>query len=168
MKNTDENSIINNGIKLKQICHKYNVQFILNDNINLAKIVDADGVHLGKQDWQYEDARKILGNDKIIGISCYDSIDRAMEFAEKGADYVAFGAFFKSNTKENTTIASTEILKLWSSCSKTPCVAIGGIDQNNCNEIVDSGADFIAVISSIWNNEKGEVNAILDLSKATT
>lgn len=164
MKNATDQQIIESGNKLKEICHQNNVQFILNDRADLAKTIDADGLHIGINDNSYQDARNILGDEKIIGVSCYNSIDRAMNFGEMGANYVAFGAFFPSNTKKKAELADKKILESWTSFSSLPCVAIGGIDVNNCKDLVNEGVDFIAVISTIWNHPKGELVAIKELA----
>lgn len=160
LKDVGDEKIVEAGLALKEICHKNNVQFILNDRADLAKKIDADGVHLGQNDGAYENAREILGDDKIIGVSCYNSLDRAMEFGDKGANYVAFGAFYPTDTKQDASKADIDILNIWSESSDVPCVAIGGIDTENCKNLIDSGADFIAVISSVWNNPYGEVATV--------
>ncbi|MDA0780729.1 MAG: thiamine phosphate synthase [Rickettsiales bacterium] len=156
LKNTDDEKIIGYSKEIIPICHKYNVQFILNDRPDLAAIVNADGVHIGEeQDGTVATARKLLGNKKVIGVSCYGSTDRALEMAEAGADYVAFGAFFPTQTKEPKARPKPDILKWWVTNCSIPCVAIGGIKADNCNEISKTGTDFIAVVSAIWQHPEG-------------
>ncbi len=158
-----DDEIIASANILVRLCHKYSIQFILNDRADLAKLVNADGVHIGKEDGSVENARKILGPNKIIGVSCYDSIDRAMEVGEAGADYIAFGAFYPTTTKLNTAKPKIDILEQWTSISVLPCVAIGGINQNNCKPLIKAGADLIAVVSNIWGSED-PVKATLELA----
>jgi len=134
------------------ICKKYNVPFILNDRLDLAKKVNADGVHLGENDGSISEAREMLGANAVIGASCYNSKHLAMEAAEKGADYVAFGAFYETKTKKPKSKAEISTIKDWIYISNIPCVAIGGITQLNCTELVEVGVDFIAVIGCIWNH----------------
>ena len=160
LKNIKDQEIINISKVLKPICKKNNVSFILNDRLDLANIVGADGVHLGEGDGSILDARKLLGPKAIIGVSCYNSKHLAMEAAEKGADYVAFGAFFETKTKKAKTKAKISIIEDWVFISDVPCVAIGGINPSNCHELVEAGADFIAVVGSIWNKSDSPINAI--------
>ena len=160
LKNIKDQEIINISKVLKPICKKNDVSFILNDRLDLANIVGADGVHLGEGDGSILDARKLLGPKAIIGVSCYNSKHLAMEAAEKGADYVAFGAFFETKTKKAKTKAEISIIEDWVFISDVPCVAIGGINPSNCHELVEAGADFIAVVGSIWNNSDSPRNAI--------
>jgi len=167
LKNISDEEIIKAGKELLPICHEYGVQFILNDQSDLAMRIGADGVHIGEeQDGTVEQARKILGKRKIIGVSCYGSVDRAMDMAEAGADYVAFGAFYPTTTKEPKARPDAEILTWWVTNSEIPCVAIGGIKAENCSPLVKAGADFIAVVSAIWNHSKGSKEAVKELSLA--
>lgn len=167
LKNVDDEFIIDACEKLIPICHKKNIQFILNDRPDIAAKVGADGVHIGEdQDGTCEGAREILGKDKVIGVSCYGSVDRAMDMAAKGADYVAFGAFYPTTTKKPKARPEPEILKWWVTNSTVPCVAIGGINSENCKPLVNEGADFIAVVSAIWGHPKGEKFAVNELAKA--
>jgi thiamine-phosphate pyrophosphorylase len=167
LKNTNDEKIISYAKELMCICHSYDVQFILNDRADLAAEINADGVHIGEeQDGTVESARKKIGQNKIIGVSCYGSIDRAIEMAESGADYVAFGAFYPTQTKEPKARPSPDILKWWTTNTTIPCVAIGGIKANNCKPILQNGADFIAVVSAIWQHPKGSAFAVEELSEA--
>jgi thiamine-phosphate pyrophosphorylase len=166
LKNISDDEIIRAAEILMPVCHQYNVQFILNDHPALAAKIGADGVHVGEEkDGTYSDARKIMGK-KIIGVSCYGSIDRAMDFAEQGADYVAFGAFYPTTTKTPKARPEADILTWWVTNSTVPCVAIGGINAQNCAPLVQAGADFIAVVSAIWNHPKGEREAVKELAEA--
>ncbi len=153
LKNIEDSFIISASKQLIPICKKYKVPFILNDRLDLANVVGADGVHLGENDGNILEARKILGANSIIGASCYNSKHLAMEAAEKGADYVAFGAFFDTKTKIAKSKAKIDTVKDWVYISNIPCVAIGGISSSNCQELVKAGVDFIAVIGCIWNNK---------------
>ena len=154
LKSTEDNYIISASKQLIPICKKYNVPFILNDRLDLAYEVKADGVHLGEDDGSILEARKLLGTQAIIGASCYNSKHLAMEAGENGADYVAFGAFFETKTKKPKTKAEITTVKDWIYISNIPCVAIGGINSKNCKELVKVGVDFIAVIGCIWNNKE--------------
>ena len=160
LKNVKDEDIIESSKALKPICNKYHVPFILNDRLDLVNKVEADGVHLGEDDDSILEARKLLGPKAIIGASCYNSKHLAMEAAEEGADYVAFGAFFATITKDPKTKADINIIKDWTLISNIPCVAIGGINSSNCKELVDAGVDFIAVVGSIWNKNDDPKSAI--------
>ncbi len=160
LKNVKDEDIIESSKALKPICNKYHVPFILNDRLDLVNKVEADGVHLGEDDDSILEARKLLGPKAIIGASCYNSKHLAMEAAEEGADYVAFGAFFDTITKDPKTKADMNIIKDWTLISNIPCVAIGGINSSNCKELVDAGADFIAVVGSIWNKNDDPKSAV--------
>ena len=154
LKNIEDDFIISASKKLMSICKKYNVPFILNDRLDLSNKMNADGVHLGESDGSILEARKLLGTKAIIGASCYNSKHLAMEAAEKGADYVAFGAFFETTTKQPKSKAELSIVEDWVYISQIPCVAIGGINALNCHGLVNARVDFIAVIGCIWNNEE--------------
>ena len=146
--------------KLMPIVHKHNAAFIINDRPDIAKAVNADGVHIGQQDARYAEARKLLGPDKTIGVTCHDSRHLAMEAAEAGADYVAFGAFFPTITKDVETHAAPELLTWWQETFLIPCVAIGGIKVENCGLLAQAGADFVAVSSGVWNYPDGPKAAV--------
>lgn len=143
---------------LKAICAAHDVAFIVNDDVALAKRLQADGVHLGQGDGDPRDARAELGREAQIGVTCHASRHLAMEAGEAGADYVAFGAFFPSTTKESEHRAEVELLEFWSGLFEIPCVAIGGITPENCRPLIEAGADFLAVSGSVWNGD--EVAAI--------
>lgn len=160
-------SDVRNAVKeLLPICKKYNTAFILNDSPKLAKELGCDGVHLGDEDMKITDARKIVGENFIIGASCYGSKDLAYEAAEQGATYVAFGQFYETKTKEPKGKPTTDLLKFWSTYTNLPCVAIGGIKVENAKPIVNAGADFIAVVTGVWNYEKGIAAAVRDFVEA--
>lgn len=166
LKNTDDDFILRAAEKLIPVCHQNNCMFIMNDRPDLAAKSGADGIHIGNDDGSIENARKIIGKNKIIGTSCYDNQDYAIEAGEKGADYIAFGAFYPTTTKETKSKPSPDILKWWSTNSVIPCVAIGGINADNCSILVEHGADFIAVISAVWNDAEGSKKAVEKLHRA--
>lgn len=143
---------------LQAICAARDVAFIVNDDIGLAKRLGADGVHLGQGDGDPQDAREELGREAQIGVTCNASRHLALEAGEAGADYVAFGAFFPSTTKETEHRAELELLEWWSEMVELPSVAIGGITPENCRPLVEAGADFLAVSGAVWNGD--EVAAI--------
>jgi len=151
--------------KLMPISHKHDVAFILNDRPDLAAALGCDGVHVGPEDMPYEEARRVMGPDATVGVTCKDSRHLAMDVAESGADYVAFGAFFPSSTKDDTTPAEIEIVEIWSETTNVPCVAIGGITVDNCEPIVKAGADFIAVCNGIWNHSAGAAAAVREFNE---
>jgi thiamine-phosphate pyrophosphorylase len=123
-------------------------------------------VHVGEQDAPYAEARQLLGADRIIGVTCGASRDRAISAAEAGADYVAFGAFFPSTTKTATKYRATpELLRDWSETTVVPCCAIGGIAQENCGALVEAGADFLAVISAVWSHPQGPRTAVAEFNE---
>ena len=142
------------------------VAIIVNDDPNTAKSADADGVHIGQSDASYAEARKILGDDKIIGVTCHNSTHLAMEAGEAGADYVAFGAFFPTVTKTAPTTASLEILSDWAFATTVPCVAIGGITPDNCGPVIQAGADLIAVSAGVWRHPDGPRAGVAKFNQA--
>jgi thiamine-phosphate pyrophosphorylase len=141
------------GKKIKQICKKNKVKFLINDDPLLAKKLNADGCHLGQKDVNISDARKIIGN-KIIGITCHNSIKLAKTAIKNKANYIAFGAFFSSKTKKTKFKATTKILNTAKKLTKTPVVAIGGINSINYKNLLLNNADFLAISSYVWNNKK--------------
>jgi thiamine-phosphate pyrophosphorylase len=143
---------------LQAICAARDVAFIVNDDIALAKRLRADGVHLGQGDGDPRDAREQLGREAQIGVTCHASRHLALEAGEAGADYVAFGAFFPSTTKDTEHRAELALLEWWSEMVELPSVAIGGITPDNCGPLVEAGADFLAVSGAVWNGD--EVAAI--------
>lgn len=141
---------------LQAICAARDVAFIVNDSISLAKRLGADGVHLGQGDGEIAEARRELGPQAEIGVTCHDSRHLALEAGEGGADYVAFGAFFPTTTKEVKHQAELATLEWWQALFEIPCVAIGGITPENCGELVLAGADFIAASGAVWNGDEAE------------
>lgn len=137
------------------IAHAKGVAVLMNDHVDLARELKLDGVHVGQSDAPYKEARRQLGPDAMIGITCHNSRHLAMEAAESGADYVAFGAFFPTETKTVEHMAELETLTIWQEMMETPCVAIGGITAENAATIVAAGADFIAVSGAVWNHADG-------------
>ena len=141
------------GKRIKKICKKYNVKFLVNDDVYLTKKLDADGCHLGQKDMSITEARKIIGN-KIIGITCHNSIRLAQIGLKNKADYIAFGAFNSSRTKKIKYKASINLLKKVRKITKTPIVAIGGINSDNYKKLLLNKANFLAISGYIWNNKK--------------
>ncbi|SEJ01773.1 thiamine-phosphate diphosphorylase [Sphingomonas sp. OV641] len=139
---------------LQRICADRDVAFIVNDSVSLAKRLGADGVHLGQEDGDPREARVTLGPDVQIGVTCHDSRHMAMEAGEAGADYVAFGSFYPTTTKEVKHHPEPVILSWWSTLFELPCVAIGGITPSNARPLVAAGADFIAVSGAVWNGDE--------------
>ena len=134
--------------------------FLVNDRPDIAASCGADGVHVGQQDASYAEARRLLGDDAIVGVTCHDSRHLAMTAADAGADYVAFGAFFPTATKEPRFHADPELLRWWSDVMTVPCVAIGGIAVDNAAVLVEAGADFLAVVSGVWDYPEGPAAAV--------
>lgn len=142
------------------ICREYGVQFIINDRAELVNEIGADGVHVGSDDMSVARAREIVGENKVVGASCYGDVDLAIDAGVAGADYVAFGQFYETSTKPPKGRPTTEILEFWNRNSILPCVAIGGITPENVAPIVKAGADFIAVVSGVWQHPKGAKKAV--------
>ena len=142
------------------IAHAHGAAVILNDNPDLAARLGCDGVHVGQDDASCRDARKIMGAKAMIGVTCHDSRHLAMEAAEAGADYVAFGAFFPTETKDAPSQAEPDILTIWQETMQIPCVAIGGITPENCRALVAGGADFLAVSAGVWSHPGGPAAAV--------
>ncbi|MEY4722146.1 MAG: hypothetical protein RIQ46_1871 [Pseudomonadota bacterium] len=159
VKGLDEHEAARLAEPLLRICEDRDVAFIVNDSISLAKRLGADGVHLGQGDGAVADARERLGRDAQIGITCHASRHLAMDAGEAGADYVAFGAFHPTTTKQVEHHAEPEILTWWQSIFEIPCVAIGGITPDNCRELADAGADFLAVSGAVWNGDEAAAMA---------
>lgn len=149
---------------LQAICAQRDVAFIVNDDVALAKRLKADGVHLGQGDGDVREAREELGRDVQIGVTCHASRHLALEAGEAGADYVAFGAFFPSQTKQTEHQADLELLEWWSEMVELPSVAIGGITPENCRALVEAGADFLAVSGAVWTGD--EAAAVKAFAKA--
>lgn len=157
MKGVDEHEAVRLAAPLQEICAAREVAFIVNDSISLAKRIKADGVHLGQDDGTVEEARQRLGREAQVGVTCHNSRHLAMEAGEAGADYVAFGAFFPTTTKQTEYMAEPDLLSWWQELMEIPCVAIGGITPDNCKPLVEAGADFLAVSGAVWNGDEAEV-----------
>jgi thiamine-phosphate pyrophosphorylase len=151
---------------LLPVAQRRGVAFLLNDRPDLAAKAGCDGVHVGQQDAPYEEARRLLGADRIVGVTCHDSRHLAIEAAEAGADYVAFGAFFPTNTKPSHYRPSPDLLAWWGEIMTVPTVAIGGITPVNCAPLVAAGADFLAVVSAVWDHPDGPGAAVRDFNRA--
>ncbi len=136
--------------QLQQLCKQHDVPFIINDDPELAQELDADGIHLGREDGDCHKARLHIGPNRLIGISCYNELIRADSAVTQGANYIAFGAMFPTTTKTNTVAASTGLIREAKQRYTVPVVAIGGITPDNCEPVIDAGADLLAVISSVW------------------
>ncbi len=154
VKDVEEHEAAKLAEPLQAICAAREVAFIVNDSISLAKRIGADGVHLGQGDGEVADARARLGRDAQIGVTCHASRDLAMEAGEAGADYVAFGAFFETPTKQTEHRAEPELLTWWQKIFEIPCVAIGGITPDNCAPLIAAGADFLAVSHAVWSGDE--------------
>lgn len=151
---------------LRPVAQRRGVAFVMNDRPDLALATDCDGVHVGQEDASYAEARQILGLGRIVGVTCHASRDLAIDAADAGADYVAFGAFFPSASKEAKHHAEPEIIQWWSEVMTVPCVAIGGITPENCAPLVAAGADFLAVIAAVWDHPQGPGAAVKAFAKA--
>jgi len=160
VKDVDQHEAAALAEPLQAICAAHDVAFIVNDSGALAKRLKADGVHLGQGDGNVSEARELLGRDAQIGVTCHNSRHLAMEAAEAGADYVAFGAFYPTQTKSVEHIADLDTLQKWSLVTEVPCVAIGGITADNAKPLIDGGADFIAVSNAVWTHPQGPAEAV--------
>lgn len=160
LKGLDEHSIARLAEPLQRVCADRDIAFIVNDSMGLAKRLSADGVHLGQEDGDPREARALLGPTAQIGVTCHDSRHLAMEAGEAGADYVAFGSFYPTTTKEVRHRPDPSILSWWTTLFELPCVAIGGITPVNAPPLIEAGADFLAVCSAVWNAPEGEAAAV--------
>ena len=151
---------------LSPVARAHGVAVILNDRPDLATRSDCDGVHIGQSDGSLAEARRLMGPDAMIGVTCHDSRELAMDAAEAGADYVAFGAFFPSTTKETAHRPDPEILTIWQEMVEIPCVAIGGITPTNAGELARAGADFVAASSAVWTAPEGAAAAVRAFNRA--
>jgi thiamine-phosphate pyrophosphorylase len=145
---------------IQPLCAAREVALIMNDRPDLAIRLGCDGVHVGQDDAPYAEARRILGKDRIVGVTCHDSRHLAMEAAEKGADYVAFGAVFPTATKDAKTRCELEVISIWQETMEVPCVAIGGITVETAREVARAGADFVAVSAGVWSYGDGPAAAV--------
>lgn len=164
LKRVDDGAIAAAVTALAPICRARGVAVILNDRPDLAASLDCDGVHVGQSDANYADARRLVGRERMVGVTCHDSRHLAMEAAEAGADYVAFGAFFPTTTKDAATRAEPELLSIWQDTMQIPCVAIGGITVDNARDLAQAGADFVAVSAGVWSHGDGPAAAVKALN----
>lgn len=160
LKERPEDEIVAVAEKLMPVCAARDCAFIVNDSAALAKRIGAEGVHLGRNDGSIKEARALLGPSAQIGATCHDSRHLAMQAGEDGADYVAFGAFYPTTTKQTVHRPDPEILTWWSAMFVLPCVAIGGITADNAATLVEAGADFLAVCGGVWYHPEGEAAAV--------
>jgi thiamine-phosphate pyrophosphorylase len=160
LKDASDEDILRAGEILLTVTQTAGTAFILNDRPDLAGRLGADGVHIGQEDASYAEARAAMGANRIVGVTCHDSRHLAVEAAEAGADYVAFGAFFPTATKDANIRAEPELLRWWADVMVVPCVAIGGITVENCAPLIEAGADFLAVASGVWNHPAGPDAAV--------
>ncbi len=166
LKDADDDAIRRAVDALRPVAQERGVAFLLNDRPDLAVATGCDGAHVGAEDMPPADARRVLGPDLTLGVSCYGSGDLAMRAGEAGADYVAFGSFFPSGTKQTGIRCEVELLRWWSELMELPAVAIGGITAENCAPLVQAGADFLAVIGAVWNHPDGPAAGVRALNAA--
>ena len=171
LKDATDEQILAAARAIMPVCKKHDVAFLINDRVDLVIETQADGVHLGQDDMPLKQARAILGEDRVIGVSCHDSGHMAMEAGEHGADYVAFGAFHPTQSKSPEKLAkygtpTAEIIHWWSTYTTVPCVAIGGMTPENCVELVKNGADFVAAITAVWSHPEGPSAAVAAFNNA--
>lgn len=165
LKNISADDITRAAETLMPICHDAQIAFIINDSVEITKKTGASGVHLGSDDGNIKQARSILGSDFIIGASCYNSIDMAINAATDGADYVSFGAFYETTTKTPKAKAELVTLEKWSNAANILCAAIGGITPQNAEPIAEAGADFICSVSYIWHHPISPAKAVQEFNQ---
>ena len=167
LKDADEDALRRAIEVLRPVAQSRDVAFLLNDRPDLARALGCDGAHVGQEDMPAREARRILGPDMTLGVSCHGSRELAMNAGEDGADYVAFGAFFPTGTKADAPVeAEPELLGWWSEIMELPAVAIGGITATNCAPLVQAGADFLAVVSAVWNHPQGPAEGVRAMNAA--
>jgi thiamine-phosphate pyrophosphorylase len=166
LKDVDDDAVRRAVERLMPVAQARDVAFLVNDRPDVAAEMDADGCHVGQEDTGYAEARRLVGEDRIVGVTCHYSRHLAMEAAEAGADYVAFGAFFPTGTKAAKASAEPDILEWWSELFEVPSVAIGGIGIENCGLLVRAGADFLAVVSAVWGHAEGPDAAVRAFNEA--
>jgi thiamine-phosphate pyrophosphorylase len=160
LKDVSEDQLRQAAKVLMPIAQARDVAFLINDRPDLAAELGTDGVHIGQEDATYAQARAAVGPDRIVGVTCHHSRHLAIEAAEAGADYVAFGAFYLTQTKQPKAAVDPEILRWWSELMVVPCVAIGGITVENAEPLVEAGADFLAVSAGVWAHPRGPAAAV--------
>jgi len=151
---------------LRPVAQSRGVAFLLNDRADLVQAMGCDGAHVGQEDAPATEARRLIGPGLTLGVTCHDSRDLAMQAGEAGADYVAFGAFFPTATKDAPTRAEPDILAWWSELMEPPCVAIGGITAENCGPLVTAGAGFLAVVGAVWSHPGGPAAGVRAMNAA--
>ena len=167
LKDVDDDAWARAIAVLRPVTQSRDVAFLLNDRPDLARASGCDGAHVGQEDMPVREARRILGPDLMLGVSCHGSRELAMNGGEDGADYVAFGAFFPTATKADAPVeAEPEILAWWSDIMELPSVAIGGITPANCAPLVQAGADFLAVVSAVWDHPEGPAAGVRAMNAA--
>jgi thiamine-phosphate pyrophosphorylase len=164
LKDVDDDAICHAAALLQPIALDNGVAFIMNDRPDLAARLGCDGVHVGEDDMPYDSARALMGGERIVGVTCGASRERALVAAEAGADYVAFGAFFPTTTKAAKHRADPELVRDWAETTIVPCVAIGGITPGNCAPLVAAGADFLAVVGAVWAHPQGPREAVREFN----
>lgn len=172
-KSTDQKKRLQQALALVDLSHQYHRPVLINDDIELAKICDADGVHLGQSDGNIREARTYLGGNAIIGNTCHNSLELAHTACQQSADYVAFGAIFPSCTKPNAIHAPIDLIREAKTALPIPVVAIGGINMDNADQVISAGADMIAVIHNLFANDNicaqaGQFNALFNCSAHDT
>ena len=160
LKNVSDAEIERVARAVLPVAQAHEVAVIMNDRPDLAAMLGCDGVHVGQDDLSCAEARRIVGQTAMVGVTCHDSRHLAMEAAEAGADYVAFGAMFETATKDAPTRCDLETLTIWQETMQIPCVAIGGITPENCGPVVQAGADFLAVSAAVWGRPQGPGAAV--------
>lgn len=166
LKPADDAAIVAAVAALAPVARRHGVAVLLNDRPDLAARTGCDGVHIGQSDGSLAEARRLLGPDAMIGVTCHDSRDLAMDAAEAGADYVAFGAFFPTDTKQTAHRPDPEILTIWQETVEVPCVAIGGVTPDNAGDLARAGADFVAVSAAVWRHPQGPAAAVRAFGRA--
>ena len=166
LKDADDDAVRHAAEALRPVAQARDVAFLMNDRPDLARETGCDGVHVGQQDAPYTEARALLGPEAMIGVTCHDSRHLAVEAASNGADYVAFGAFHPTGTKETKAHPDIDILVWWSETTTVPGVAIGGITPLNCSPLVSAGADFLAVVTAVWDHAEGPAAAVKAFNRA--
>ena len=154
LKKISTHNLLKISKKIKKITRKNNVKFLINDEPLVAKMIGADGCHIGQKDMDFVKTREILRKNKIIGVTCHNSKKLALKAKKHGANYIAFGSFFKSSTKKSASRADLRILRWAKKKINMPIVAIGGLNNSNYKKVLSNGADFIACSSYVWNNKK--------------
>ena len=165
LKDVDDAAVLAAVAALKPVAQARGVTVILNDRPDLAARSGCDGVHVGQTDASLAEARSLMGPEAMIGVTCHDSRELAMDAAEAGADYVAFGAFFPTSTKETVHRPDPEILTIWQETVETPCVAIGGVTPGNAGDLARAGADFVAASAAVWDHPSGPAAAVREFNQ---